>query len=76
MSTTNDNSNGSSNDALNNSKRYSSFLMEAMNDKKQMSKDLKELLNEKFIKNIAFYHIIHDLKEKENDFLAMDGPLC
>ena len=41
-----------------------------------MSKDLKELLNEKVITNIAFYHIICDLKEKENDFLAMDGPLC
>ena len=44
--------------------------------KTQMIKDLKELLNENFIKDIAFYHIIYDLKEKENGFLAMDGPLC
>ena len=76
MSTTNDISNGSSNDASNDRERHSSYLTEAMNDKKQMSKDLKELLTEKFIKNVAFYHIIHDLKERENDFLETDGPLC
>ena len=75
MSTTRDNSNGS-NDAKNNRERYSSLLMSATNDKIQMTKDLKKLLNENFIKYIAFYHMIHDLKENKNDFLAMDGPLC
>ena len=76
MTTTNDNSKGSSNDALNNRDKYSSLLMEAMGDKTQMIKDLKELLNENVIEDIMFYHIIHDLKENKNDFLAMDGPLC
>ena len=35
--------------------------------------DVKKLLN---IKDIAFYHIIHDLREPKNDFLATDGTLC
>ena len=63
MSTTRENSNGS-NDAQNNRERYSLLLVSATNDKIQISKDLKELLSEKFIKDIVFYHIIHDLKEK------------
>ena len=50
--------------------------MSAMNDNIQMSKDSKEILNEKFIEDIVFYHIIHDLKENTNDFLAMDEPFC
>ena len=41
-----------------------------------MSIDVKTLLNENFIKYIAFYHILHDLKEPKNDLLASDGPWC
>ena len=52
-----------------------SLLMEVMSNKNQMSTDVKTLLNENFIKNIAFYHIIHDLKESKNDLLASDGRL-
>ena len=57
--------------------RYNGLLlMEVMNNKNQMSIDVKNLLNKKIIKNIAFNHIMHGLKEPKNDLLASDGPLC
>ena len=72
-----DNNNNANNDLnQNTTNETTSLLAVALNDNKLMSNDLKELLNKKFIKEIAFYHIIHDLKEDKNYLLSSDGPLC